>query len=50
VGDGLCDAGNNNCGCKWDKDDCCVKKSDKQFKFCTNKEKCKCLDPAKKKR
>merc|ERR1712037_829214 len=49
VGDGLCDAGNNNCGCKWDKDDCCVKKSDKQFKFCTNKKLCLCLDPAKKK-
>merc|ERR1712032_1814229 len=44
VGDGRCDDNNNNCGCDWDKGDCCGTSGDKrQFLYCG---KCKCLDPS----
>lgn len=48
VGDGWCDAENNNAGCKYDGGDCCpnskTKKSD-WYKFCGND--CTCKDPKK---
>merc|ERR1712151_529550 len=40
AGDGICDDGNNLCGCDWDGGDCC---GDVNTKFCS---KCECLDPA----
>merc|ERR1712048_254120 len=44
AGDGVCDGGNNNCGCEYDKGDCCGdSKNPNQFKFC--KVNCKCVDP-----
>ena len=44
VGDGFCDDGNNNCGCDWDKGDCCGKSGKaKQFDYCDD---CACLDPS----
>merc|ERR1712051_211445 len=47
VGDKRCDDENNNCGCGWDKGDCCGTSGDtRQFSYC---KKCECLDPAKKK-
>merc|ERR1712048_1084916 len=47
VGDGRCDDNNNNCGCGWDKGDCCGSTGDKrQFLYCS---KCKCIDPSFKK-
>merc|ERR1712083_1216628 len=45
VGDGNCDDANNNCGCEYDKGDCCAKtvKGGKVKKdYC---KKCECLDP-----
>ena len=49
TGDGVCDGGNNNCGCKYDKGDCCGTSGNKnQYKYC--KENCKCIDPAKAKK
>merc|ERR1711915_900567 len=49
-GDGVCDAANNNCGCKWDLGDCCektnIKKNKDLYQYCgENKDLCKCLDP-----
>lgn len=42
-GDGFCDDGNNNCGCKYDGGDCCGKSGKKgQYLYCS---KCACLDP-----
>ena len=42
VGDGRCDDKNNNCGCGWDKGDCCGYSGDKlQWSYCTV---CECLD------
>merc|ERR1712151_809728 len=44
AGDGVCDGGNNNCGCKYDKGDCCGTSGNKnQFKYC--KVNCTCIDP-----
>ena len=44
AGDGVCDGGNNNCACEYDKGDCCGdSKNPNQFKFC--KVNCKCVDP-----
>merc|ERR1712032_1703558 len=44
VGDGRCDDNNNNCGCGWDKGDCCGTTGDsRQFLYCS---KCKCIDPS----
>ena len=40
AGDGVCDDGNNNCGCNWDAGDCCGSGND--YRYC---EDCKCLDP-----
>merc|ERR1712127_428523 len=49
TGDGVCDSGNNNCGCAYDKGDCCGDSGNpKQMDFCKGKEFCKCVDPAKK--
>lgn len=46
TGDGVCDDNNNNCGCGWDKGDCCGDtKNPNQLKYCDKKEGCKCLDP-----
>jgi hypothetical protein len=42
-GDGFCDDNNNNCGCDWDKGDCCGSSGKlKQYSYCTV---CDCLDP-----
>merc|ERR1712222_139418 len=44
VGDGRCDDNNNNCGCGWDKGDCCGTTGDsRQFLYCS---KCQCIDPS----
>lgn len=43
VGDGICDDGNNNCGCDWDEGDCCGESGKTyQFNYCDD---CACLDP-----
>ena len=42
-GDGICDDGNNNCGCNWDEGDCCGSSGKvKQYSYCTA---CACIDP-----
>eukprot|EP00750_Incisomonas_marina_P012220 INCI16661.1.p1 GENE.INCI16661.1~~INCI16661.1.p1 ORF type:complete len:649 (+),score=121.52 INCI16661.1:206-1948(+) len=40
AGDGMCDDGNNNCGCNWDGGDCCL--APVAALYC---EECTCLDP-----
>lgn len=43
VGDGFCDDENNNCGCAWDKGDCCGSSSKpNQYKLCKV---CVCSNP-----
>merc|ERR1712037_796421 len=44
--DGLCDPGNNNCGCGWDGGDCCGinQKGTAQYGYC--KLDCYCKDPS----
>ena len=44
VGDGICDAGNNNCGCSYDGGDCCGSSGDpEQYAYCGKA--CACADP-----
>ena len=44
VGDGICDAGNNNCGCWYDGGDCCGSSGEpKQYAHCGKA--CACADP-----
>ena len=44
VGDGICDAGNNNCGCWYDGGDCCGSLGGpKQYAHCGKA--CACADP-----
>merc|ERR1719201_419168 len=44
VGDGICDAGNNNCGCWYDGGDCCGSSGEpKQYTHCGKA--CACADP-----
>ena len=41
AGDGYCDDDNNNCGCNWDKGDCCgTNNKYHQYSYCKQ---CKCL-------
>merc|ERR1712210_326188 len=45
IGDGICDDENNNCGCGFDKGDCCnrsVKGGSVKTTYCKE---CKCKDP-----
>jgi len=44
VGDGVCDANNNNCGCEYDGGDCCGSSSKgTQYSYCGDG--CACADP-----
>ena len=44
VGDGICDAGNNNCGCWYDGGDCCGSSGEpEQYAHCGKA--CACADP-----
>lgn len=52
LGDGICDDGNNHCGCNWDEGDCCgnnnmnVCSKDWDANHDTDRDACKCLDPS----